>query len=422
MKEKDPNFKVCLTKILEINPHPNPVVEKLQLARVYGFDVIIGKDSGYFVGKEIIYFPVNSILPGNIENLLFPPDAKIKLDKSRIKACKIQKFVSQGMIAPWESIKNLCNLPDFDLETDLQDQLGVVKYYPPQRGLAKTPGKVGTPRTKVHENEFFKEYKGCVNIKWEPHAFEETNVVWISEKVHGSNFRAGYMPFVPPPVPEPVPPTKWEKLKAWLKSFFKKEVPVEPVVYPEWEFCIGSNTVQRQRKLESPTWYGTDIYLEMAKKYDLIEKLKEHPGYIVFGEVYGPTVQKGYGYGLKNDERDLVVFDVMYQTKTETRWLPLTEALLFTKQLGLSFVPILYQGPWNKEVAEGFVGGSSAFCPQQKVREGIVVKNDDILTLNRKKIKIINPEYLMKEADGSTTDFQEEEFVEPQDLPEDKYV
>lgn len=409
-KEKDPNFKVCLTTILQIKPHPNPVVEKLQLATVYGFDVVIGKDSGYAVGQHVIYIPVNSVLPGNIENFLFPPDSKIKLEKSRVKACRIQKFVSQGMIAKWEDIKSLCNLPDYPLETDLQEELNIVKYYPPFKGKERVgPQKQGQPRTKPHENEYFKEYKGCVNIKWEPYAFEDTNEVWISEKIHGSSWRCGYMPFTPPPPPVL---TRWQKLKEWLKSFFKKK---EVVSYPEWEFCIGSNTVQRQRKLESPTWYGTDIYLEMAQKYDLVEKLKNYPGYILFGEVYGPTVQKGYHYGLKNDERDLVIFDVMYQSKTETLWLPLDEALGFVENLGLKFVPVLYQGKWNKEIAESLVGGNSAFCPQQKTREGVVVKNDDILTLNRKKIKIINPDYLMKEQSGETTDFQEEEFTEPLD-------
>ena len=85
MKKTDPNFKVNLTTIREINPHPNPDVHTLCLAKVYDFDVIISKKSEYKVGDKVVYFPINSILPADIENFLFPPDSKIKLEKARVK-------------------------------------------------------------------------------------------------------------------------------------------------------------------------------------------------------------------------------------------------------------------------------------------------------------------------------------------------
>ena len=190
--KKDPNFKVCKTKILNIAPHPNPVVERLLIATVYGFEVVIGKNSGYYVGQDIIYFPVNSVLPAKIENYLFPIDAKIKLTKARIRACRIQKFVSQGMIAPFDEIAALYNLGKVASDTDLADLLDVVKYYPPSF-VANQPKeqKDQKVRNKPKTNSYFKEYNGCTNIKWEPHAFTEDNVVWISEKIHGSNWRAG---------------------------------------------------------------------------------------------------------------------------------------------------------------------------------------------------------------------------------------
>ena len=402
--KKDPNFKVCKTKILNIAPHPNPVVERLLIATVYGFEVVIGKNSGYYVGQDIIYFPVNSVLPAKIENYLFPIDAKIKLTKARIRACRIQKFVSQGMIAPFDEIAALYNLGKVASDTDLADLLDVVKYYPPSF-VANQPKeqKDQKVRNKPKTNSYFKEYNGCTNIKWEPHAFTEDNVVWISEKIHGSNWRAGYLPNEPT--------TLWEKFKKLLR------------ITSAYEFCYGSNTVQRQKKTKSPTWYGADIYAEMAHKYKIKEKLKEYPGYVLYGEIYGPGVQKGYHYGLEEGQRDLVIFDVLVQSKKDQTWLSRKNAEDFCAKLGLKFVPVLYEGPWNKEIAEGFVGGNSVFAPTQKVREGIVVKNDDILTLHRKKIKIINPEYTMKEANDETTDHQEiEGEVEVLDLNDDFYL
>lgn len=411
----DPNFKVPLTTVLAINPHTNPDVLRLELATVYGFQVVVGKGS-YKVGDTVIYMPVNSVLPGLIENHLFPVGSKIKLTKSRIRAARIQKFVSQGMIAPWEEIRTLCGLPDFPLETDLQEQLQVVKYYPPslvqnKDGVAKEP-KV---RNKPLTNQFFKEYNGCVNIRWEPHAFTEDNDVWISEKIHGSNWRAGYLPYTVPSIPAP-DFKSLTKLKT-VKGFFRSLKPTFSTLWentkhilhltPQYEFCYGSNTVQRQKRSNSPTWYGADIYAEMCHRFDLKRKLKDFPGYVLYGEIYGPDVQKGYHYGLETGQKGLIIFDVMYQTKDKQVWLCLEEAQTFCDNLGLEFVPVLYQGKWNKEIAESFVAGNSVFAPTQKVREGIVVKNDDLLTLNRKKIKIINPEYTMKEANDETTDHQE---------------
>lgn len=402
--KKDPNFKVCKTKILKIAPHPNPVVERLLIATVYGFEVVIGKNSGYNVGQDVIYFPENSVLPAKIENYLFPIDAKIKLTKARIRACRIQKFVSQGMIAPFSEIATLCNLGEVASDTDLSDLLDVVKYYPPSF-VANQPKeqKDQKVRNKPKTNHYFKEYNGCTNIKWEPHAFTEDNVVWISEKIHGSNWRAGYLPNEP------------TTFKGKLFKFLR--------LTSAYEFCYGSNTVQRQKKTKSPTWYGADIYAEMAHKYKIKEKLKDYPGYVLYGEIYGPGVQKGYHYGLEEGQRDLVIFDVLVQSKKDQNWLSRKNAEDFCAKLGLKFVPVLYEGPWNKEIAEGFVGGNSVFAPTQKVREGIVVKNDDILTLHRKKIKIINPEYTMKEANDETTDHQEiEGEVEVLDLNDDFYL
>jgi RNA ligase (TIGR02306 family) len=387
MKEKDPNFKVNLTTIREINPHPNPDVHSLLLAKVYDFDVIISNKSGFKVGDKVVYFPVNSILPFTIENFLFPPDSKIKLDKSRIKAIKIQKFVSQGLISPWDSIKELYSLTDLPLETDLQEKINVKKHNPHQPiSVSGGPNNQPTKKEKFHENKHFHSYNGCTNLKWEPYAFSEDDEVYITEKIHGSNFRCGWVPYKPK--------TFWEK----IKTFFKMS--------PKHEFCYGSNNVQRQRRQNSPTWYKEDIYGEMVYTHDLKDKCKEKLGYIIYGEIYGPSVQKGYHYGLKDSMRRLVVFDILHQTENESRWLSLDEVLDFCKEYNLNYVPVLYRGKWNKDIAVKLATGDSVFCPSQKTIEGVVAKHSNVFTTNRKKIKIINPDYLIKEASGETSDFQ----------------
>lgn len=392
-KEKDPNFFVNLTTIKEINPHPNPKVENLLLAKVYDFEVIISKHSEYNkVGSKVVYFPVNSVLPPKIEQALFPPDSKIKLEKSRVKAAKIHKQVSYGLIAPWDKIKEICNLPEYPLETDLQEIINVVKHYPPPKVLNENkPVKEGTPRNKQGENEYFKKYNGCTNLKWVPNVFTEEDSVYITEKIHGSHLRVGFLPIKPKY-------SFWQK----IKKFFGFKVVVDT-----HEYCYGSNNVQRQNKQSSETFYKKDVYAQAIDKYNLKQILQNHLGYVIYGEIYGPSIQKGYHYGLKNDEVQFVMFDIMEQKEDGQRWLSLQELKDFANKHDIPMVPVLYEGKWNKELAVNLASGNSVFCPSQKVIEGVVVKNSDIFSSFRNKIKIINPEYTMKEATGETTDEQE---------------
>lgn len=384
-KKNDPNFKVNITQIIEINPHPDPETHSLKLAKVYGFEVVINAFSGYNIGDKVVYLPVNSVLPADLERELFPPDSKIKLEKARIKAVRIRKFVSQGMIVKWDLIKKLYNLKELPLETDIQDVINVVKYQPPVVNVTNSSEKkVSTPRNKPHKNPYFKQYNGCTNIKWEPYAFKPTDRVYITEKIHGSNIRFGWLPYKPT--------TFFEK----VKKFFG--------LAPRHEFCYGSNIVQRQRKQNSPTWYKEDVYAKAISKYNMKELSKKYPNHVFYGEIYGPSIQKGYHYGLKNDEVNMIIFDIMIQEEKDQRWLSWRETIAICNTLGIHYVPFLYVGEWNEQHAVRLASGNSYLCKDQKVVEGVVVKNAEIFDLTRKKIKIINPEYLMKEATGETTD------------------
>ena len=65
MEKTGSTFKVPLTEIVDIIPHPK--ADRLEVAVIYGFQVIVQKDR-YKVGDEVIYVPIDSILPQNIED------------------------------------------------------------------------------------------------------------------------------------------------------------------------------------------------------------------------------------------------------------------------------------------------------------------------------------------------------------------
>src|ERR1035437_9805367 len=80
--EEGTTYKVPYTTILDIQPHTN--AERLELATVYGFQVIVSKGR-YKVGDMAIYIPIDSILPVELEEKIFPKDSKVKLHHHRVR-------------------------------------------------------------------------------------------------------------------------------------------------------------------------------------------------------------------------------------------------------------------------------------------------------------------------------------------------
>ena len=368
------NFRVPVTKILEIGPHSN--ADKLEFCRVFDFSVITQKQK-YQVGSTVIYIPVDSILPTELESKIFGPDSKIKLNKSRVRQIRIRGLASQGMLVD-PAILGLSNLTEGD---DLAEKLGITKYEPQPEFSSNLP-KVKKEHNRYYENPYFHQYGGLQNIKWYPDMFIEGQEVVYQEKIHGSNFRCGWLP--------QEPKNLWQK---FLKLVGK---------FPKYQFCFGSNTVQRQHKdkKDTSTFYGEDIYFKMVQKYDLKNKLQ--PNETLYAEIYGPGIQKGYEYGLPNSEHRIAVFDIkkLAEDKKSNQWLTVGEVTDFCKERALPTVPVLYRGPHSKELAKEYTLGASALYTGQKVREGIVIRDPKETTCyaGKKFFKLISEDYLSDET------------------------
>ena len=359
--------KVCT--IDDVMPHPDPKVERLETVQVAGWSCVTQKGT-FKRGDKCVYIPIDSVLPHTVEERLFPADAKIKLTKSRVKTIRIRGCVSQGMCVPLTDLAP-ANTP---VGKDLTETLGITKYEPPRKENSQTQGR----KQKRGENPHFRKFTDLENVKWYPEVFAEGDEVVITEKIHGSNFRAGWVPFVPQ--------TWWEKVKDWFGW------------NPLWEFVYGSRNVQLQRKDNPDTYYGTDVYGRVAKEYKLDTRIPK--GHVFYGEIYGPSIQKGYHYGLKNDELGLVLFDA-YDAMEGHYW-DYTLSREFFEMSGLPTVPELYAGPFTKSTLDQYVTGNSVIHDSQKVREGVVIRplNESTSTCGRKILKAINAEYLLsKHAD-----------------------
>jgi RNA ligase (TIGR02306 family) len=375
------DFKVEVVRLERIEKHPN--ADRLDLAFVRGWQVVTRKGE-LKTGDLVVYFPIDSVLPGDLEADLFPPDSKIKLNKSRIKTIKIRGAISQGMIVPLSDHSMLTRLGYRFEGTDVTVDLGVTKYEPPVSSL---PASMRAKRVR-RENPFFKSYDKMSHFKNYPSLFADGEEVIVTEKIHGTNFRAGWVPTVAD--------TWWKK----IKKFFGK---LEP-----FEFVYGSHHVQLQDKKGWNGYYEFNVYAETVEKYWLKTRIPK--GYVIYGEVYGPGIQKGYGYGLPTGEHQLRIFDVMVYDESvhQMKYINWMGVEIMASLLKCKTAPVIYKGPFRSDLVKEWEQGPSLIgwypndevivnTPAQEHREGVVIKPvEEIQTyMGRKVLRSINPEYLM---------------------------
>lgn len=354
---------VEFVNIDKVEPHPN--ADKLDLVYIKGWCCVTSKGT-YKVNDLCIYVPIDSVLPDNLMDLLFQ-DSKIKPTNGRIRTIKIRGCVSQGLIINPKTVEL-----NFKAGTDVADRLNIVKYEPPQR-IGAQSNLMAKPKRKQNEN--FRKYTDIENYKNYKDVFAEGEMVSVTEKVHGSNARVGWVK------------TSNNNLIRRILKFLR--------LLPTKEFVYGSHNVQlQQRGYSKKAYYKTNIYEEMVTKYQLKEKTMDpNNDIVIYGEVYGDGIQNNYKYGCKSGERKFVAFDAMINGQ----YLNPDDFFKFCLDKDIPTVLELYHGPFNEARIKELVAGASKMCPEQKVIEGVVIKPivDCVSRCGRKVLKLINDEYLL---------------------------
>jgi RNA ligase (TIGR02306 family) len=299
------------------------------------------------IGDKVLYIPVDCILPADVENILFPPGSTVTLKKSRVRSIKLRGAMSQGMI---EDPVTLGLPPNIKVGTDVAKKLGITKYQPPR----KNAPSMMRARAKRHRNPDFKMYTDIGHFKYY-HKFFDGIKIWGTEKVHGTNFRAGWV--------------KYNAYNWWRKIARALQIPGFL-----WDFAYGSHRVELTRKgKRAKGFYKENVYYMMAEKYELRELL--HPGEVIYAEIYGWGIQKGYDYGCKEGEWKMVVVDVMIDGK----YLDGPKAYQFCAMKALPYAPVLINDmPFDYDKVNAIVnppGNKSLLYPKlQRPIEGIVIK------------------------------------------------
>lgn len=336
-------LKVDVCEIERIDKHPNADLLEIISLKGKGWSVVAVKGK-HKVGESVIYIPVDAILPLELSDRL---KCTQYLHSQRVKAAKLRGIVSCGLVFE--------NDGGWTVGTDVAEIFGITKYDPPE------PMTFGGQN--VRENPRFHHYTNIENWNNHPNVIQEGEEVVVTEKIHGTNWRATIIDDV---------------------------------------FYIGSHHNTKKEVNES-------VYWQAAKKYCIEERMRECYGngdphvIVLFGEVYGRV--QDLRYGLPN-EIALRLFDCSING-TYYDWDFFMKTLYV--QAGINFdlgsypnwplvehVPVLYQGPFTQDVlklaeGEAFAGGH--------IREGIVIrpaKERWDKSVGRVILKKINPEYLVR--------------------------
>jgi RNA ligase (TIGR02306 family) len=228
------------------------------------------------------------------------------------------------------------------------------------------------------------------NWKKYPWVFNEGDEVVITEKLHGTMCCFAYYPGLNhPELPDDT-------------FVYSKGLGASGQVF-KWNEANAENLYLKAfRSLTNETNLAATVTERLAEAlYDLGLAPPETPLFL-FGEVFGKGVQDlGYGY----DTPVFRAFDLWVGTPEGGRFIDAVDKFDLFKAAGVEAVPVLYQGPFSREVMMLHTDGLTSYGGVN-IREGVVVtsaREEWINRYGRKIQKNVSGDYLTRK--GNTTEF-----------------
>ena len=364
---------VCyVARINEIKEIPG--ADNIEQGVIGGWNCIIKKGE-YKVDDLVVVATTDAVIPVELSDAMNVTNYLRK--GQRVRTVKLRGVYSECLIIPLSHIPYKGTTKEYFEGKDMMTAMGVSKYEPPAVQVQLSSGR----KIRYHQNPNFHVYYKFPNMKNVPDIFTGEDDVQITRKIHGTNARYGIV--------KKLKLSLWDKIRKFMG--FADE-------WIEYEYVYGSHNVEKGS--DSQGFYDTDVWMEVAQKYDLKKKLWHvfktmkssgaydiDSGLVIYGEIFGPGIQKNYDYGL--EEIKLEIFDIT----TNGGYLEPERTLYFCENiLLLPHVEILYTGQWSQEEQDKHVFGN--FIEGTKIpHEGVVVKHS---TGKRSKVaKVINPDYLI---------------------------
>ena len=360
-----------------LEKHPN--ADSLSVVRVFGYTCLVRSQDWADV-KTAAWIPPDSLVPVNRPEFAFLAD-KAKADGlARVRAKKLRGVVSYGLLVPAP--------PNTTLSDDVAEILGVTHYEPPSefegaskggiflKGDVASPPCVLAPKFDV---DSFQRY---------PYLFKPGESVLITEKLDGCNSRYVY--------------SVRDGMYCGSRNEWKREYPnfdhvpkhLKDAGKTQDEIDSIMATLESKSKRKNIWW-------DTLEKTPSLEKFcRNHPGLVVYGEIFGSV--NHIKYGLPDGNR-FCAFDIL----KEGKWMDVLES--WSVGISLPWVPIACSGtvPLSYSYSYDFdlvmsLAEGVSLVPGAKagtIREGVVVKPikerwDPVA--GRICFKAVNPTYLEK--------------------------
>jgi len=412
-------FEVNVVKIDSVEDHPD--ADRLSIVKIAGYNCISAKlEDGshrYKAGYLVVYIPEGALLPEWVlKKLGFWNEEKQKGTLSgskgnRVKAIKLRGIFSQGVLyglfnqhfdkagVLWGTLEGgdthiPCQdapMMTFTLASagqDVAEFLSITKYEPTipaqMKGIIRG-GLFG--HTVSYDIENLQKYTDV---------FEDGEMVVATEKIHGTLCQIGISNNLPEDTHEDLFHVR-DDIYAYVtsKGLAKKGI-------------FQQNHDGNKNNLYVDA-YNNNIKDKANDIVDRFLKLNNLDGYpekkwqlTIFGEIYGSGVQD-LGYG--SNSKQFRVFDVHVNIIDDNKngFLNMKNLMNWCIATDISHVPMLYHGPFSMDIMNKHRDGDTIVGDKTHIREGIVIKTaEEIphnkLPNNRKQLKYINPDYLLRKG------------------------
>ena len=375
-----------LAYVVRINKvEPIEGYDRVEYAHINGWGCVVRKGA-FKEGDLGVYFEIDSKCPA-VEPFLF-----LEKRKYHVKTQKMCKRISQGLLMSfadfgWENDK-------YEEGTFLTKELGIT-YYEPEDNARKSNSGVDKYKKMAQRNGklFSKQpFRWLMKRGWGRKVLfvffgkKRDKRGWPAWVVKTDEERVENMPYI---LENKDPWIASEKLDGTSTTFTIKRK-----LFGRYDFYVCSRNVVFD-KPDKKCFYDTNVYLEMAEKYDIEKKmvkmLKMFPKaewITLQGETYGGNIQKR---DYSTNEHRFAGFNFI--TSNEGRWNSV-KAAKFMNEFNIPWVPILnenYVLPDTIEDLRAYVH-SEPSTVDGIIKEGIVFRSQD----GSMSFKCVDPEYLIK--------------------------
>ena len=352
-------FAVHVVRVA-IEPHEN--ADALEIARIGDYRAVVRKVE-FKTGDLVAYIPEQALVG---DALLDEMGLRGKLagkDGNRVKAIKLRGVLSQGLVYPARA--------GWSEGQEVSAELGVRKWEPPPppAHMSGVCYGAGPDRCMKYDIENFKAH---------PEVLQADEPVVFTEKIHGTWCQVGYLP--------PSMVDLHGALVVSSKGLSGKGLAFIP---------------------DAPD-NAANLYLRVARALDIgrrlaevfVEDLAADRPVFVLGEIFGAGVQD-LGYGARVDaELGFRVFDIYVGRAGSGAYLSDEPLSLACERLGLARVPVLYRGPFSREVMQAHTDGKETVTGKGlHIREGIVMRPQVERRhglLGRVQLKSVSEKYLLR--------------------------